>query len=986
MKKIYAIFILCFALFSFGVKAQVNTTCNPDFTFQFLSGSVIKFTPVIATDSPLVQHYWSLGDGTASNYISPVHSYTPGVYNVKHYFIRHNPNGVQVCFDSLTKTITVQSTCTLNAAFTYHTSPANPLTVIFTNTSAGFAAGDSIRWSFGDGTVSYDVNPTHTYANGGPYTVCLRVKRNVPGSTIPACVSENCFQVSVTAPAVCNIQAYYSYQAGTTPSNIIQFTNQTGGYLATDSITWTFGDGSTSNDVNPLHTYATAGTYHACIRVKRIILSSTSPCISEFCRDITITVPCTLQSNYSSHADAANYALIHFTNTTVIPSTATTFTWYFGDGSSATTLNADHTYAQPGTYYACLRSQYGTCVSYHCDSIHVVAPVCTLQSNYSPHADAANYALIHFTNTTVIPSTATMFTWYFGDGSSATTLNADHTYAQPGTYYACLRSQYGTCVSYHCDSIHIVAPVCNVQAYYSYLADATTANLIHFTNQTPGYLPTDSVTWIFGDGTTSHDVNPNHLYANSGTYTACIIIKRMLPGAAPCIRQYCKVITITVPCNIVAGFTWYRDSTAVALYTYHFNNTTVPVSTTDSVRWSFGDGSFSNAYSPNHVYAQAGTYNVCLRVQKRNTNGVLTNCVSEICHTVVVVQICNIQAGYTWHADATNYKKIIFTNTTIAAGTNITATWSFGDGSTSTAWSPTHEYSQAGTYHVCLHIQYGSCSAEHCDTVIVTVPPVPCTQLAAFHMLTTSVTANTFVPDHIYTDVVYTWTFGDGTGSHDVTASHHYQAPGYYTVCLTAYRSNSCAATSCTVINVPASVNCDNITLIFNDHRDTLIPNRITFTAVSNVPITDQVWTITKVLSGATAVPVIIHGNNPTYTFTDSGYYHVCLRTTYANGCVKEICRLFHITNTLTSPTACTLQAYPNPASNTINAILTLTQALQVNAYVYNSANVLVAQKQQQGVVGTNTVSMNIETLTPGVYVLRVVYGNNVCYATFIKQ
>jgi len=242
-----------------------------------------------------------------------------------------------------------------------------------------------------------------------------------------------------------------------------------------------------------------------------------------------------------------------------------------------------------------------------------------------------------------------------------------------------------------------------------------------------------------------------------------------------------------------------------------------------------------------------------------------------------------------------------------------------------------------------------------------------------------------FTPDHVYTDVTYTWTFGDGTGSHDVPATHQFPATGYYTVCLTAYRNNTCAATSCQVVQMPAGPNCSNITLGFNYTVNPTSPNSISFTAISNAATTDQVWTINRIPATSTGY-VTLHANNPTYAFSDTGNYNVCLHATYANGCVKEYCRMIHVSYPVSGTNACSLQVYPNPATSIINALVTLTQPAVITVVVYNSNNVQVLQRDQQGVTGSNTVALNIANLPPGVYTMRVSYGTQFCYATFMKQ
>lgn len=176
-----------------------------------------------------------------------------------------------------------------------------------------------------------------------------------------------------------------------------------------------------------------------------------------------------------------------------------------------------------------------------------------------------------------------------------------------------------------------------------------------------------------------------------------------------------------------------------------------------------------------------------------------------------------------------------------------------------------------------------------------------------------------------------------------------------------------------------AQVNCDTAHVWYTYQRNTQIPNKIQFTANSTLPIIDQTWTITKMPGGPT---VTLHQNNPLYIFQDTGYYRVCLRAVLMGGCVKEYCNYIRIEQVAN---ACELQAFPNPTSSIVNVLLYLAQPEMIHAYVYNSINVLVLDKQQQGFTGSNLVTFNVHTLIAGLYTIKLVYGNRVCYARFQK-
>lgn len=124
-----------------------------------------------------------------------------------------------------------------------------PLTVQFTDTSLG--SPTSWLWSFGDGNTSTVQDPVHTYTVPGTYSVNLTAT-NEYGSSYELKTD----YITVYAPVTAQFTA--DVTSGAAPLTV-QFTDlSTGGPT---SWLWDFGDGNTSTDQNPQHTYSSAGTY-----------------------------------------------------------------------------------------------------------------------------------------------------------------------------------------------------------------------------------------------------------------------------------------------------------------------------------------------------------------------------------------------------------------------------------------------------------------------------------------------------------------------------------------------------------------------------------------------------------------------------------------------------------------------------------------------------------------------------------------------------
>ncbi|WP_082089518.1 PKD domain-containing protein [Methanosarcina horonobensis] len=138
------------------------------------------------------------------------------------------------------------------------TSGNAPLTVTFTDKST--EAPTEWNWDFGDGNDSTDRNPIHTYTSAGTYTVKLTVSNENGTASKDGTITV----LQTSEPVVPAADFSSNVTSGNAPLDV-SFTDISTGSPA--AWNWDFGDGTSSADQNPVHTYSSEGTYTVMLTV-----------------------------------------------------------------------------------------------------------------------------------------------------------------------------------------------------------------------------------------------------------------------------------------------------------------------------------------------------------------------------------------------------------------------------------------------------------------------------------------------------------------------------------------------------------------------------------------------------------------------------------------------------------------------------------------------------------------------------------------------
>ena len=811
---------------SYSVSLEVSNNSGNDIATQISYVSVqspptsdfnisqnILTTTFSNTSSNATSYSWDFGDGTSSTEANPTHTYAMGgTYSVT--LAATNSCGSVVSSQQVTF-----ATAPVGAFTSNVTTGCGPLTVEFEDTSTG--TPNSWNWSFPGGTpnTSTEQNPTVTFANAGSYSVALEVGNSF-GTNVTNYVGYVLVQGAPTAE-------FYASQNGLTAT----FNNNS---VNATSYSWNFGDGNTSTEANPVHTYATSGTYSA-------TLTATNDCGATVSTVQVTFANAPVVAFGSNVTNGCGPLTVEFADlTTGAPNT---WNWSFPGGtpSTSTEQNPTVTYETTGTYSVTLvaNNSIGSNSNTQTNYIEVLdAP----SASFNP---SVSILTATFTNTS---TNAFSYEWDFGDGNTSTGESPTNIYAEDGTYTVSLTATNA------CGSITTTQEILVVSLpTIGFVPNMTTGCApmeVEFTDMSSENVA--SWSWSFPGATpsTSSAQNPTVVYNTPGTYDVTLVGTNTAGSSS-----FTQTSLIVVESTPAVSF-----GTSVSSLDASFSNTSTNAL---SYAWNFGDGNTSTEMNPTHTYAANGTYVVTLTA--------INACGSTTTTETVEIQFSGTAPSAAFAANITSGCSPLTVEFSDMSTANAdTWAWSFPGGSpaTSTEQNPTVEYSATGMYDVILVVSNAGGSNTATQTSLISVGAAPVAGFSsdvngAIVSLTNSSTGAT----------TYAWDFGDGTTSSQMNPTHTYSADGTYTISMTVTNDCGMETTTETITVVTAA------TVAFaTSAQSGCAPLVVNFTDLSSGTVDSWLWEI----DGAT--PNTSTEQNPDFTFETAGTYNVSLTVTNASG------------------------------------------------------------------------------------------------------
>jgi PKD repeat protein len=563
------------------------------------------------------------------------------------------------------------------------------------------------EWDFGDGGTSTAQNPTHTYAASGPYTMKLTVT-DEHGNTDSAARTIKVtrapmadFSVSPAKPVV-DVRAEFTDASGDLDGSIAAWE-------------WNFGDGATSTEQSPSHTYAQGGTYTV-----ELSVTDDSGARHSVSREVTVIVPpraffnpepaladgirgrnvALLEGGASVHSYSSQFSTSTSAQTLIDYSPSNLY-WSTGSGRIANqwvkieladgkTHLIDRIQLMPAPGAAKVRDfEIAVSTTTADDSAFTkvlsatAADSNTLQEFVLPEPVLAKYVMYRPLNnrgatcciqtqqlkvltgqeggrTVTFRNLATdaddeiaSYHWDFGDGATSAEQSPTHIFpAEPETYTVKLTvtDAEGQSEDYTLTQRVLAPPKVSFTFSPAAPNEAQSVAFADTITDPDGGTVLNARTWNWGDGTTSTvaAATTSHLFNDSKSYTVTLGVVDRQEQTAEAQRTVATAnVAPTVSVGNDQSVAWGQN---LATANVTLNDGSSADRSSLVCEWDFGDGestrvtncSSTNARVP-HAYTDPGTYTAMLTVTDKDGGKASDSLVAAVARHDTYVQVYSVR-------------------------------------------------------------------------------------------------------------------------------------------------------------------------------------------------------------------------------------------------------------------------------------------------------------------------------------------------------
>tara|TARA_B100001287_G_scaffold125390_2_gene105686 strand:+ start:17727 stop:23681 length:5955 start_codon:yes stop_codon:yes gene_type:complete len=767
-----------FFIFLYVINFQYNfAQVTASFTVDINEGCPPLFATFTSTSSNAVNFQWNFGNNkTSSEEIASTTYLETGIYSVT-LIVDDGSNFDTIIVNDLINVFEKPESNFTENSLSFYCEDDN--LIEFTNLSVG---ANTFFWDFGDGNFSFDTNTTHQFSQDGEFLVKLKASNeycdslfSVPITIYPTPILTG----TVNENFSCDSNYNFSFSANSSNATITDWN-------------WDFGNNVSLSSVNSEieFSFVESGMFFP-----KLISTSNNNCVDSFFFD-TIFIPNQDQYLIQSFSTLSGCPPLDV-NFEITPSASIEIVnWDFGDGNILDeTFTINNIYQNSGIFNVNSSvTDTNGCIQYVTFNEQITVDL-TPTGQYSiSNSEGCPPLDVEF-NIVTDPSNSII--WEFGDTISPNSTNqtVNNTYLYSGTFYPTLSlTSLNGCVT-----DYVLEPVQAGLTLTNFSANPTSgcAKLeVDFTNSAPDFI--SEFFWDFGDGNTSTEANPTHIYDTIGEYTVTFSCS----DSTGCSSRYVINNMITTYGEDDVELPNQDTIFACSPYTFTADASNIGESYWN---WDFGDGEYGLGSNISHQYTESGIYNVKLNADAPNS------CMYNILNyaTIVIDDDIKIDLDITVNTECDNgYIDVV--NNSIGVTDHL---WDMGDGGVVRTADINHSYNTSKSYFV----SYQALSESGClvvETIAVIfscdedLNPVP---QAEIEIIEDTTQADTLItgplldpvtnevitqkcgPELINLNTPYPnadsvfWDFGDGYTSREANPSHLYQNAGTFDLSHYAY-------------------------------------------------------------------------------------------------------------------------------------------------------------------------------------------------------